>query len=105
MSGASPLTFVISHILSLSFLPSTLTPQISVTYPCALLIVISCTSIGKPCPCGMLHGHSTRQTGPPNSKAFCLVISGADTCQELKTCLGPRRTVPLMSCCLGLCAW
>lgn len=59
----SPLTFVISRILSLPFLSSTLTPQISVTHPCALLIVISCTSTGKPRPCGMLHGCSMKQTG------------------------------------------
>lgn len=59
----SPLTFVISHVLSLPFLSSTLAPQISVTHPCVLLIVISCTSTGKPHPCEMLHGCSMRQTG------------------------------------------
>lgn len=46
----SPLTFVISHILSLPFLSSTPTPQISVTHPCALLIVISCTYTHKEAP-------------------------------------------------------
>lgn len=95
---ASPLTFVISHILSLPFLSSTLTPQISVTHPCA------------PTHCHLLYFHGVQHetdwgTVPPNPKAFCLVISGTTTCQGLKFCLGPRRTVPLMSCRLGLCAW
>lgn len=117
VSGTSPLTFVTLRILSLPFQSSTLAAHVSLSHPCSPI----CISLTL----GLAHGpllyssrealamwevawsqHKTdRDTVPHSPEALCRVVSGADTCQELKPCLRPRRTVSLMGYCLGLCGW
>lgn len=98
VSGTSPLTCVTLYILSLPILALhtplslSLPPPIPVAIyacpsSCALLTVLSCTLLRKPHPCAWSHRKTDKDTVPHDPEVLCLMVGGADICQEIETCL------------------